>query len=287
MKILITIGHGAIEGSDRYNPGAVANGYEEFKLAKEIGKWAQAHLNNNYNVQCDLWNYNADMNLTQRINRLQDNTYAYVGEIHLNAGGGTGSEVYHYNTDSKGKAVATAICEKLCSAFGWRNRGAKLSNGNYGIVDRTTPTANLIEVCFIDKLDDVQKVATAEGQIKAGQMIGEGIAKALGLTAKNQGTMPTPIQPPVQPTPPQPKPQHLKGTVLIDALNMRTAPVTGNVIRVLKKGEYFTVLSASDGWFYIDFAGTRGYVAVDDNYVKVEDLNNGNKVIKYGTPITK
>lgn len=89
-----------------------------------------------------------------------------------------------------------------------------------------------------------------------------------------------------KPTQPTNKPQHLKGTVICDALNMRTTPVTGNVIRVLPRGNYFTVLSAKDGWFKINHAGTEGYVAVDDNYVRVEDLNNGNKVIKYGTPVT-
>lgn len=87
-------------------------------------------------------------------------------------------------------------------------------------------------------------------------------------------------------TQPTNNPQHLKGTVICDALNMRTTPVTGNVIRVLPRGNYFTVLSAKDGWFKINHAGTEGYVAVDDNYVKVEDLNNNNKVIYFGTPIT-
>lgn len=89
-----------------------------------------------------------------------------------------------------------------------------------------------------------------------------------------------------KPITPQNKPQHLKGTVICSALNMRTKPVNGNVIRVLPRGNYFTVLSAKDGWFKINHAGTEGYVAVDDNYVKVEDLNNNNKVIYYGTPIT-
>ncbi len=280
MKILITIGHGTIEGGG-YNPGAVANGYEEFKVAREIGKYCGAYLNNNFDVECDLWNYNGDLNLTQRISMLQDNKYDYVAEMHLNAGGGAGSEVYAYSSTDRGFVVAQEICKELCSAFGWRNRGAKISGGNYGIIDRTKPTANLVEICFIDSLDDIKKVADSKGQLKAGEKIAEGIAKGLGLKRKNQSP-----SNPTQPSIPNNKPQHLKGTVICSALNMRTKPVTGSVIRVLKNGEYFTVLSAKDGWFYIDFAGIRGYVAVDDNYVRVEDLNNKNKIIKYGTPIT-
>lgn len=280
MRILITIGHGTKDR--RYDPGACANNYQEFKLAKEIGKYAQQHLNNNYNVQCDLWNYDGNMALTDRINRLKDNTYSYVAEIHLNAGGGTGTEVFAHSTTDKGYTVAKEICNSICNGFGWKNRGVKLSNGNYGIVDRTTPSANLIETCFIDTLSDVQKVANSQGQLKMGQMIGEGIAKGLSLSRKGQASNPaTPAKPAGD------KPPHLKGTVICTSLNMRTAPVTGKVIRVLPKGNYFTVLSAKDGWFKINHAGTDGYVAVDDNYVRVEDLNNGNKIIKYGTPITR
>ena len=91
---------------------------------------------------------------------------------------------------------------------------------------------------------------------------------------------------PSKPTQPTNNPQHLKGTVICDALNMRTTPVTGNVIRVLPRGNYFTVLSAKDGWFKINHAGTEWYLDVDDNYVRVEDLNNNNKVIYFGTPVT-
>lgn len=276
MKILITIGHGIKNG--RYDPGACANGYEEFKLVREIGKFTQQHLNNNYDVQCDLWNYDGKMSLVERIKNLKDNTYKYVAEIHLNAGGGTGTEVYAYSIEDKGFIIAGEICNSLQNGFGFKNRGAKVSGGNYGIVDRTRPTANLVEVCFIDTLQDVQKVATTNGQLKAGQLIGDGIAKGLGLLRKEQQT-------PIKPPQPQTQPQHLKGTVICSALNMRQKPM-GKIIRVLKNGEYFTILSAKDGWFYIDFAGIKGYVAVDDNYVKVQDLNNGNKIIKYGTPIT-
>lgn len=280
MRILITIGHGRKNGN--YDPGACANGYQEFKLAKEIGKFTQQHLNNNYDVQCDLLNYDGLVSLVERINRLKDNTYTYVGEIHLNAGRGTGTEVYAHSTKDKGFVIAKEICNSLCNTFGWANRGAKISNGNYGIVDKTTPIANLIETCFIDNLSDVQKIANADGQLKAGQAVAEGIARGLGLARKGQAPQ---VQQHPQPQA-QAKARHLKGTVICNNLNMREKPVNGRVIKVLPKGHYFTVLGAENGWFYIDFAGTRGYVAVDDNYVRVEDLNNGNQVIKYGTPIT-
>ncbi len=106
------------------------------------------------------------------------------------------------------------------------------------------------------------------------------IAKLVNERLRNSTEQPS------KPTQPTNNPQHLKGTVICDALNMRTTPVTGNVIRVLPRGNYFTVLSAKDGWFKINHAGTEGYVAVDDNYVRVEDLNNNNKVIYFGTPVT-
>ncbi len=98
-KICFAIGHGK-SAKGGYDSGATHAGYHEFKIAREIGKYAQEYYNKHYNEHCDLMNYNGDLSLKQRIAKLQDNTYDLVAEFHLNAAGGQGTECYyHHNTN--------------------------------------------------------------------------------------------------------------------------------------------------------------------------------------------
>ncbi len=72
--------------------------------------------------------------------------------IHLNAGGGTGCEVYTW----KGAKLplATRICENI-SKMGYRNRGVK-DGSQFYVIKNTPPTceAIIIECCFVDSVDD-------------------------------------------------------------------------------------------------------------------------------------
>lgn len=73
--------------------------------------------------------------------------------LHLNAAGGTGTEVLYYQGDSTGQAYASRISEKVASALGLPNRGAKANNW-VGVICNTNATAVLIEVCFVDRYED-------------------------------------------------------------------------------------------------------------------------------------
>lgn len=72
--------------------------------------------------------------------------------IHLNAGGGTGSEIYTYKGKKLGQA--TKILGEL-NKLGFRNRGIKDGTHLY-VVRNTTMTALLVEVCFVDNSSDTQ-----------------------------------------------------------------------------------------------------------------------------------
>ncbi len=189
MKIAIIAGHGK-SASGGYDPGACANGCQEFKLAKECAKAAQKYLNENYECQADLFNYNGDLYLSDRVKKFKSNTYKLIAEIHLNAGKGTGTEVY-YSKCSKGKLGQTAaekVASQITKDFGIRNRGAKIKLGDNGkdyfqIIRETKPDALLIETLFIDS-DDHKLIIKADGQSKMGKSIAVGIASALGLKAK-------------------------------------------------------------------------------------------------------
>ena len=165
MKIAITIGHGETEGGS-YDPGAINGNYQEFRIAKEIGKAAAEKLRE-YGADCQLVNYDGSLSLKERIRRFRGKEAA------------SGSEVWYYPGDEKGKRAAAEISAAIAEVLHLPDRGAKASD-YYGIIRQTGPTACLVETCFISS-SDLEKVKTPAGQKAAGEAVAEGIARATGL----------------------------------------------------------------------------------------------------------
>lgn len=185
-KICFIVGHGKSKGGG-YDPGACSGLFQEYKIAKEIAKYAWEYINANYSVQCDLMNYNGDLYLTDRIKKVNADTYDFIAEFHLNAGKGTGTECFYYHDSPTGKKVAQAITANISAALGIRDRGAKVrvENGRdyFAIIRDTKPCATLIETAFIDSAD-VDKVKTWVGQKSCGEAVAKAVASALGLKKK-------------------------------------------------------------------------------------------------------
>lgn len=74
--------------------------------------------------------------------------------VHFNAGGGTGTEVWHYPY-SIAETCAREVSRELASALGLPNRGAKSTAGLY-VLNHTEMPAILIEVCFVDNEADAE-----------------------------------------------------------------------------------------------------------------------------------
>lgn len=74
--------------------------------------------------------------------------------VHFNAGGGTGTEVWHYPC-SIAETCAREVSRELASALGLPNRGAKSTAGLY-VLNHTEMPAILIEVCFVDTEQDAE-----------------------------------------------------------------------------------------------------------------------------------
>lgn len=78
--------------------------------------------------------------------------------IHANCGGGKGTEVW-IGSDSS-KDIATKICNNIANDFGYTNRGVKVQgvDGEHLYVLRyTNMPAMLVEQCFVDSQDDMNK----------------------------------------------------------------------------------------------------------------------------------
>lgn len=149
MRICIDLGHTPA------SPGA--RGYlDELNEDRELGKRVIAELQRRghtvYNsTPADNVSYPTEVD--QRVSYANSKDIDLFCSIHYNAGGGTGTEVLYFQGDTTGKEYAARISELLSAALGLPNRGAKANNW-VGVICNTNATAVLIEVCFVDRIED-------------------------------------------------------------------------------------------------------------------------------------
>lgn len=145
---------------------------------------------------------------------------------HLNAGGGTGVEVWCYN--EKTKDIAASICQNVSTALGILNRGVKYSKSLY-VLRKTSGRAILVECCFVDNQND----ASHWNADKCGDAIASAIAGKTVTGTTSSGSAPAPA-----PTPAPSGPSYQAGTVytlLADHLRVRTGPGTGYATKSRKQ----------------------------------------------------
>ena len=106
--------------------------------------------------------------------------------IHLNAGGGTGVEVWCY--DEKTKDIAASICASVSSALGIPNRGVKYSKNLY-VLRKTAGSAILVECCFVDNQND----ASHWNAYKCGDAIASAIAGKTVAGTTSAGSAPAAV----------------------------------------------------------------------------------------------
>ena len=188
MNVCISIGHGK-SAKGGYDSGALGGNYQEFKIAREIGKYI-GEVFKGYDCTADVINYDATLYLTDRIAHVNRHGYDLAMEIHLNASGGTGSEVYYKHKSASGKKLAGAISKSIAKTFGIRDRGAKVkinpANGTdyFGFVRSCKCESLLIETVFIDTASDRKHVETAAGQRQCAEAIVKAVADFYGIKKK-------------------------------------------------------------------------------------------------------
>lgn len=178
-KVFIGVGHG---GSD---PGAVANGVKEKDLNLSIALACRDELKR-HGVEVRL-SRSKDENDTLSEEIKECNAFApdLAVDIHNNAGGGDGAEVFHHHGGGKGKTLAENILSEVVKV-GQNSRGAKIrknSNGKdyYGFIRETSCPAVIVECAFVDNASDLKILATESDRQKVGQAIAKGILKTLGV----------------------------------------------------------------------------------------------------------
>lgn len=203
LKILIIdIGHG---GSD---PGACANGvvekYANYNTAMGLKKKAEAagimvFLTRTSDTTVGLAERVAFAN---SIKSKYPNAQILFVSIHHNAGGGDRGEAIHSIYRGEGQRAANMIMDELHNQLGQQKKVyEKVGSNNqdyYYVIRNTSMDAIIVEVAFLDNINDVQICDSPEEQARNGEVIGTAIIKFFGLsgTSTPSPTPPPAIKPP-------------------------------------------------------------------------------------------
>ena len=240
MRIGIDYGH-TLKG---YDTGAIGNGLKEQDITREVGRIVTSKLRvlGHTVIECAIDSANSvNESLSYRVNKANSNNVDLFISIHVNAGGGQGTEIYTYNNDIFTEAQETL---KNITNLGFNNRGIK-DGSNLYVIRNTKAKAMLIELFFIDSID-------VELYKKVGV---ERLASAIveGITGKST---------------PNNDWYSLDGKTGIvtakDGLNVREGKSTNSkILGVLNHGEKVRLYRKEDDWIHIYYSKHGGYVHGD------------------------
>ena len=183
-RIYLGVGHG---GSD---PGACANGFQEKNLALAIALACQDELaRHGVLVKMSRTKDESD-SVAAKVNECNAYSPDLALDIHINAGGGDGAEVFHTIKGGTGKTLAVNILDEVVK-IGQNSRGTKTKSNSsgsdyFGFIRSTKAPAVIVECAFIDTLKDIQIIDTAAKQAAMGVAIAKGILKTLGIASTAQ-----------------------------------------------------------------------------------------------------
>ena len=191
-KVFLGVGHG---GKD---PGAVANDMEEADINLTMALACRDELVRN-GVEVKMSRISdEDDPLTEEIAECNAYNPDLAIDIHTNAGGGDGFEVYHTIYGGVGKTLAENIEAEVIKA-GQNSRGVKTRKSDvtgkdyYGFIRQTSCPAVICEIGFIDNKNDLKDFDEQAEQIKLGKAYAHGILKTLGVEIMTDTTQ-TPVK---------------------------------------------------------------------------------------------
>lgn len=178
-KVFLGVGHG---GTD---PGAVSGHFKEKDMTLVIATACKDELVR-HGVEV-IMSRTKDENdpVSDEVRECNAFKPDLAVDVHINAGGGDGFEVYHYSKGGTSKVLAQNI-EAEVKAIGQNSRGLKTrlsSNGKdyYAFIRDTYAAAVICEAVFIDNKTDMQIADTIEEQKMFGVAYAKGILKTLGI----------------------------------------------------------------------------------------------------------
>lgn len=187
-KVFIGVGHG---GSD---PGAVADSVREKDLNLSIALACRDELER-HGVDVKM-SRTKDENdpLGEEIKECNAYGPDLAVDIHNNAGGGDGAEVFYHHGGGKSKMLAENVLAEIVKV-GQNSRGAKVRKNAagkdyYGFIRETSCPAVIVECAFVDNATDRHILATEDKRRAIGVAIAKGILKSVGVAYQGErGTL--------------------------------------------------------------------------------------------------
>lgn len=178
-KVFLGVGHG---GKDS---GAIGNGFSEKNLNLSIALACNEVLTRHGVTVMMSRTKDEDDSISDEIRECNNFKPDLAIDIHNNAGGGDGAEVFHSHIGGKGKVLAENILTEIVKV-GQNSRGIKTrvnSSGKdyYAFIRETTAPAVIVECAFIDNPQDIQIVDNHDKQVKMGTAIAKGILRTLQI----------------------------------------------------------------------------------------------------------
>lgn len=172
------------------DPGAVANNTKEKDLNLQIALACKDYLTQ-YGVEVKM-SRTKDENdpLSEEIRECNAFSPDLAVDIHCNAGGGDGAEVFHHYGGGTGKTLAINILDEIIKT-GQNSRGAKIRKNTagrdyYGFIREITAPAVIVECAFVDNATDLEILSTEGKRKLMGQAIAKGILKTLGVEIQSE-----------------------------------------------------------------------------------------------------
>lgn len=183
-KIYLGVGHG---GKDSGAVGYIVEKDVNLQMALACKEYLEA---NGVEVKISRIS-DIDKDLTQRIKECNAYGPDLAVDVHNNAGGGDGFEVYHTLSGGTGKVLAQNIEEEI-KAIGQNSRGLKTrvnSQGKdyFGFIRQIKCPSIITETVFVDNEADASQADELEEQKIFGQAIAKGILKTLNIEISNSG----------------------------------------------------------------------------------------------------
>lgn len=192
-RVYVGIGHGG------YDSGAVGNGFKEKDLTLSIGKYCNERLKQ-YGIETKISRTtDCDSSINSKVTASNAFKADVCMDIHINAGGGDGSEVYYSHVSPNGKKLAQSIVDATL-AIRQNTRGIKTrvdddGTDYFGMIRMTDAPAVLVECAFIDNATDIQIINTEAKRKVFGYAIADGVAKYLGVKMPSTSKPTTPSKP--------------------------------------------------------------------------------------------
>lgn len=181
-KVYLGVGHG---GKDSGAVGYLVEKDVNLQMALACKEYLEA---NGVEVKISRTS-DIDKDLKERIKECNEYGPDLAVDVHNNAGGGDGFEVYHTLGGGTGKVLAQKIEEEV-KAIGQNSRGLKTKSNSqgkdyFGFIRQIECPYIITETVFVDNQADASQADTVEEQRMFGQAIAKGILKTLDITSNN------------------------------------------------------------------------------------------------------